>query len=347
MTTTIATWFVADTPDTETYFPQVGRRSSAPEFQAVYWRCIACFYFTSAVQNPAAGHIFFTNTDVPVVDGFDIQGMFDSLNVEVVKLAITYRLPRQSTSSWGNQFYILDIIKYLAREREMPGSFLVLDSDCVWNGTVEAIDRILTRDEYALYTLSEAEYTEGQPINGVTRREMAGALSSWREKTGSNGMPAAIHYHGGEIFGATLEMCKELAKEIDELWTWQGHTDLVGFKEEAHFLSILYADKGFKAFNANAVIKRMWTTFKHNNIVAGDEDRDIWHLPSEKKSGFARLYRKIADGSLSRQPDGLKRELRRSMGVPRRGVRKLVHDLLVKLAEHSGAAGVFTRPPQS
>jgi hypothetical protein len=73
--TTIATWFVADDAATATFFPQVGSRSDAPETQAVYWRCVLCFYASSLVLNPAQPHVFFTNTALPTIDGIDFAAV--------------------------------------------------------------------------------------------------------------------------------------------------------------------------------------------------------------------------------------------------------------------------------
>lgn len=51
---------------------------------------------------------------MPVVDGVDAAKAVDQWRVRVVNLPINYRLPRGRVKAWGNQFYIFDIIKYLA-----------------------------------------------------------------------------------------------------------------------------------------------------------------------------------------------------------------------------------------
>ncbi len=136
--TAIATWFVADRLGEETSFPQVEGLSSSAKFQNTYWRCITCFFSSSLRHNVEAPHLFFTNTEIPVVDGVDLSLLFRSWEIQIIRLPITFRLPRSATGSWGNQFYILDIIKYVAAGK-CSHNLIVLDCDCVWTKPLEQI----------------------------------------------------------------------------------------------------------------------------------------------------------------------------------------------------------------
>lgn len=333
MDISIGTWFVADSKENETAFPQVGERSSMTAFQNVYWRCIACFYVTSVAYNPRARHVFYTNTDIGSVDGFDMQALFDRLDVEVIQLPITYRPPPDKAKFWGNQFYILDVIKHIAGNPSTE-KFIILDSDCIWNSTVENLSNALDEFGCVVYTLGSEEYEINAAINGITRKQMRVALNDWQKSENKLDEDVPVEYNGGELFAATQSECKILASMIDDLWQWQsGPPEKMGFLEEAHFLSILYAARGYKNFTANPFIKRMWTTFKFNNIEKKDLDLDIWHLPAEKKSGFRTAFRQLVDGKLPDDQPRLKTYFARTMGIPRRSAGKFVADASRKIYE--------------
>ncbi|MBR1335192.1 hypothetical protein [Bradyrhizobium ottawaense] len=328
MDLTVATWFIADTPETATAFPQVGVNSATPEFQKVYWRSIVGFYATSKAQNPTASHVFFSNCAPPVIDGLDVADYLASLQVETITLDITYRLPRTVAKDWGNQFYILDIVKFAA-ERMQTNSIIVLDSDCVWNRSADKMRLAIERYGCLTYVLGLDAYAQAERINGVTRQEMKEALLGWKPNAQENKPNFGLEYCGGEIFAATQNECKRLASILDDLWLYGK-----GFREEAHFLSILYATLGYAMGTADPFIKRMWTTFKHNNIHSGDTELTVWHLPAEKKSGFLELFEGLRDGKLS--PADLTGSLGSIMGIPRRGVRKFARDFANKVVEHAG-----------
>ena len=69
----IATWLVADTPADRTDYPQVPGDSATIGFQAVYWRCVVCFFATAVKMQVPARRVLFTNVEtVPSVDGYDL-----------------------------------------------------------------------------------------------------------------------------------------------------------------------------------------------------------------------------------------------------------------------------------
>ncbi len=327
----ISTWFVSDDPEHATFFPQIGGSSETSEAKAIYWRCIACFFASSVAVNPRNAHVLFTNANLPIVDGVNIARAFDQWGVSVVYLPINYRLPRGRAEAWGNQFYIFDIIKYLA-ESGQHERYLVLDSDCVWVRPVADLQEAIGRHGVLTYLIDEREHAAGQPINGLSREGMARFLGNIGGK-----IRESVPYCGGEIFAATLHEVKRLAGEIDSLWAHVLASEKDAPKEEAHLLSIMYAGNGYEIGTANPFIKRIWTTFKRNNVEASDFGLTIWHLPAEKMFGFRRLflerlgnrrdYRDIAGLGFGPEAYGL------AMGIPRRSANKLVRDVAAKLLQ--------------
>lgn len=329
----ICTWFVADTSQQATYFPQVAGHSDNIELQAVYWRCSVCFFASSLLLNPGQPHIFFTNCDLPTIDGLDLEQLFRRWGVQVVHLPITYRLPEGTVTSWGNQYYVLDIIKHLAKRDEFS-RVIVLDSDCLWLRPVDELERSI--DEYGVLTctMGTEDYEIDQPINGMTRKQMADFLFQF-----SGTKPDHVAYHGGEIFASSHTELQRIASQIDSLWEVTCRGTPEGPKEEAHFLSLLYAMNGYKHDTAHRYIKRMWTNLSFNNCSSSDRQLTIWHLPGEKKSGFRKLYDLIAGtGGDLEKVRSLKLDgdtYGRIMGVPRRSSKKLVRDVSAKLVEHA------------
>jgi hypothetical protein len=331
LNTVISTWYVSDNAQNATFFPQIGKSSNAPEAKTIYWRCILCFFASSVAVNPHSTHVLFTNSKLPIIDGFDVAQAFDQWQVTVVYLPINYRLPVGRVEAWGNQFYIFDIIRHLA-ESGAYERYVVLDSDCVWMRPVIPLEKAINRYGVLTYLLDEREFGATDSINGLSRQGMARFLSSL------GGEPhESIPYFGGEIFAATRNEIDKLARQIDPIWARVLVAEKDAPKEEAHLLSILYAKNGYEIGTANSFIKRMWTTFKHNNVEASDCDLTIWHLPSEKKFGFRDLFLKLAAGQGDyRDPAALgfrQDTYGLAMGVPRRNSTKLIHDVAAKLRE--------------
>ena len=57
--TIIATWR-ADSTEDQAHFPQVAGEITSPAFQAVYWRCVACFFATLVKLRVPGRRILFT-----------------------------------------------------------------------------------------------------------------------------------------------------------------------------------------------------------------------------------------------------------------------------------------------
>lgn len=324
----IATWFVADDAGNATYFPQIETRSDSFEAQAIYWRCVIGFFASSLAVNPDCRHVFFTNAKIPVLDGLDLEELLIRWRVEVVHLDITRRLPRGSVSRWGNQFYVFDVIEYWAsNESDCP--LVLLDSDCVWIRSARQLTGALAEAGALTYVL---ELSDGAQMNGLSPNEMARFVAS---NSGVN--RDAVPYCAGEFIAATGAMVGKMADLEKQLWPAVMQQSADSPREEAHLLSIIYAMLGVAPGAGNQFIRRMWTTFRYNDVSAADMDLTVWHLPAEKRTGFADLYRQVVrhaelDPREGQVPMGLNlANYSKIMGVPQRSVSKFAGDLLCKL----------------
>ncbi|MET0181136.1 MAG: hypothetical protein ABW194_11745 [Novosphingobium sp.] len=330
--TAICTWFVADAPADATFFPQVGARSDSPSAQAVYWRCSTGFFASSLAVNPDTRHLLFTNGPVPHVDGVDLAALYARWGVETVLLPVAHRLPRGAVGSWGNQFYVFDILDHLAADASLDRA-IVLDSDCLWLRPVDEMERAIDQAGALTYLLGEDAYREDEPINGLTRGQMARFLH-----TGGGPDRPSTPYYGGEIYAATRAVTARLAARAAALWPAVLAQGADAPREEAHFLSVLYALEGIAPGTADRFIRRMWTAFHHHDLRASDRELTIWHLPVEKRTGFAELFaalvRHPGDPRRDAAAMGLTyRDYARAMGYPSRRPAKLARDLSAKLRE--------------
>ncbi len=307
--------------------------SDAPKTQAVYWRCVVGFFASSLAVNPNARHLLFTNVPVPEIDGLDIARWLSRNGIETVVRPITYRLPPGSVKNWGNQFYVFDILDHLSEHREIHRA-VVLDCDCVWLRPADGMVSQIDQHGALTYTMHEEDYARDEVINGLTRGQMARFLEQ-------NGGPSldAIPYFGGEIYAARSDVTRRIAQRARALWPAVRSQGEDAPREEAHLLSVLYAFEGIAPDTAAPFIRRMWTTFKFNDLASADADLTIWHLPAEKKTGFADLFARIAAAaeltpSTSPVQLGLTLEnYARDMGWPQRRPAKLIRDLTLKIAE--------------
>ncbi len=320
----ISTWIYLDSQDESSEYPQVGKASHLPEFQRVYWRCVAVFYAVSTQTNPERKHVLFTNVaeeNLPIVDGVDIGSLLKEKNVDVVTLPLTWQAPKGWHGKWRNQFYIFDILQFIENQYNPSGegvktsldkqepAFVVLDSDCIVNRSLDALFTSI-RDQQLL-TLP-MHFADDYNINGLTREDMRQVFA---ELDGSD--PGFNpEYCGGEVFAATLPVVRQINAMAPGIWQEMLARFQDGrpkFNEEAHFLSYCYHKIG--SFGSlESFIKRIWTSPKFSNVREADFDLPIWHLPAEKTGGIALIFKKLKKGEAMWD----RKEMGGWLGIPRR-----------------------------
>lgn len=328
----ISTWFYAEREGEESVYPQVGGRSSSTWFQAVYWRCVVDFFAASLRVNPEATHRLYTNVDaIPDVEGFQTREFLDRHGVEVVVLPYASRPPAGWFPAWANQFYVLDVAAHLAEtlpEAEAVG--VLLDSDCVFTRPVGPL--VEAARQHGALTF-DVGIPADEDTHGLSPRAM-GRLFAELDGVGGDGAAPLATYVGGELLAATRETLRAVTAEAQAVWPEMRRRHAAGlpkFNEEAHLLSYVYHRLGLPIGTADPFIDRMFTWFTGATVRPGHEDLMIWHLPNEKRLGLRRLFRAVrdADSWFWSMPvgDGWRRQLGRTLGVPRRTPAKWVKDL--------------------
>ena len=334
MRTLIASWIVLDDTDTASAFPSVAGNSASTAFQLIYWRCLVIYFLTARVHNPTAPLLLYANVDLETAAPPEILAALRKLDVTFRQLAITSRLPRGTVKSFGNQFYVLDVIRDFA-SRGDADALVLTDSDCVWRCGLGELEAKLRAHKCLLYTLAPADqkdYEVGNLINGMTHARMSQIARD------AFGLPSdhQVQYHGGEFFAATLDFCRDMQAAVDRLWKLAYAEAALpdSIKEEAHFLSILSEGLGVAPGTANAFVRRIWTHFSGVNTVSTDRNLTIWHVPAEKQFGFRRLWRDLQRSGRNWQsftPEEINEMTSRYLGVPQRTLPKLVLDLTEKV----------------
>jgi len=331
----ISTWIVLDSPEEETEFPSAGSHSSSKGFQRIYWRCIVVFFATSIKQNPGAHHVLFCNRPFEEIPEAETIRLLREWNVELIHFPLTYRLPKGAVSQFGNVFYELDIMKYVANQ-DWP-AILVLDNDCVWVKPFTPVVTQLHTQPLVGYTLKpedQKNYQGDVLVNGMSRKRMKVVI----EELIGSAMAGDVNFYGGEFFAATKQGAQALVSYFDRLWerTVLESRAVDSIKTEEHFFTILFEAEGAQPFAANSYIRRLWTHFEDFNVRSSDLDLAIWHVPAEKNFGFKTLHAEITH-SPSRffrlSNEEAVQLIRRHMGIPHRSSFKFVRDVSLKVVQ--------------
>lgn len=320
---TVAAWFREDTTDEASWYPQVGSNSSLPEFQKVYWRCVPTFYASCRRFNPDLLLRFYTNAQLPVVDGVDIGALLNELDVEIVDVPYGHLPPVGWFGQWRNQFFVLDILQHLSTE-SFDGC-IVLDTDCVFTGSLGPLFDLLDAQGAATYVIAPVAADPDFVNNGLTAAELdalAGDLA---------GRPLHAPYCGGEIVALRGDVLATVAARADLAW----HAALAAhnrgdkkFNEEAQLLSAVYAALDLPVGLAEPHIRRIWTQ-RARDVQQQDLLRPIWHLPGEKHYGFRQLVPLLRDRRSwfwTSDDATFRVALGRAMGVPHRIRTKWLRD---------------------
>ena len=125
-------------------------------------------------------------------------------------------------------------------------------------------------------------------------------------------------------FGVSVVTCKRITDLAD------------GTMKEARFLNAIACESHVEPFIADDVIRRIWTNLEDLNVEAADGNLMIWHLPTEKKFGFPRMFAQTSRTATTMKtimPGALNALTRRYTNLARRAVSKVLQDITAKTRE--------------
>ena len=319
----VSTWMYVESPQEGGLYPQVGGLTTSQATQNIYWRCVYAFFWSAHVflKKDGAKYLLFTNVArLPVVDGIDLNKALAEFGVELVTLRYTWA-PAGTRRPWFNQYFLFDILDYAAARLGADDTLLIMDNDCLIVGDLAPAFALARRDGALLITV---DVTADEDANGLSRQQ---AMDVYAEVGGERPV-SPPDYFGGEFYGVSgglLARLLPLAKEVRAKNDALAAAGKPYFSDEAHFFSYLVWRLGLRAPNANAIARRIWTTWKLNNTRPADLDLPVWHLPSEKTYGFADLFARLnSSGAIPSDPSQLHGWLARLMGVGHKSPRKFI-----------------------
>jgi hypothetical protein len=323
----IGSWILIDSQEESSYYPQTGIKSSSdPRVHDMYWRCVVCFFATvSRLAGDKCRPVLYTSPGTVIP--YETQSLLDDCGVQIERVKLEHLPPPGYFGMWRNQFYILDVIRHMARFPEVSDC-MILDSDCL---LVSGLDKLFAElDKEGVLTYGLRTPVE-EDINGLSRSQMK---SLFEEMLGRK-LETIPEYYGGEFFAATGDEILRLNAEIDSIWSEclrRASAKLPKLNEEAHFLSYLYLKLGYKDGTANSFIRRIWTQRRLRDGIASDMALNIWHLPAEKRFGYRELYPLVVNrGSwfwVTSPGLAWKQRIARLMGIPRPTVSKKSKDFV-------------------
>lgn len=326
----ISTWLYIEDKKDKSYYPQVGGTTANKNIQDIYWKCIFSFFHSSLKFNKNTRHLFFTNKDIEdikkiQIDNIHLYDFFYENNIDIVKIELSNKTPEDWFGAWRNQFYLFDILNYIKLNFSEEDSFLILDSDCVFTKNID--DLFEETVKYGNLCL-KLDYEDDYNINGISQNQMTEIYNEIFKRNDNN-----LRYYGGELFAANYKSIYNITNEFNNLWELnfkRYNNKQLKLNEEAHFLSCLYKKLNIENQYANKFIKRMWTSFRYNNIDVEDENLAIWHLPAEKRTGFVYLFDVLSHDYkkyLDEDNDNYKIILKKVFGIPKKSIKKQIKDL--------------------
>lgn len=259
----------------------------------LYYRCMIVCYASIRRLYPEAQIVLFTNRLLPE----PFNGQLESLRVDTVMCASRYVDDGAFKNDFPGCLFSLDVIEHLACSRPDGFSHLILmDSDCIVRNRLDAMVDEMTRNEVTIYA-----YEMGYPVNTVTNGQSRASLTlALSYFSGQMAACPAISHYGGEFYGISATVLPLLAQRIRAFWEWM---KLVGANyfgnslTEEHVMSVVFAEQRDTMLNARGLVKRIWTSSNYSNVEGDESETPVWHLPSEKKKGFVKLYRYWVDNN--------------------------------------------------
>lgn len=252
----------------------------------MYYRCMIVCYASIRRLYPEAQLMLFSNRQLP--EPFNEH--LNQLQVSTVICTSRYIDDPAFKNDFPGCLFSLDVIEHLVRARSGGFSYLVLlDSDCIVRYRFDAMVDELVKNEKTMFAY-ELGYPANTDINGQSRASLTLALSYFSGQMVASPIPA----YGGEFLAVSANVLPELAKRIEIFWEWmksEGVHSLGNGLTEEHVMSVIFAEQKELVHNARKMIKRIWTASVYSNVDGSESQVPIWHLPAEKKRGFAKLYR--------------------------------------------------------
>ena len=251
---------------------------------AMYYRCMVVCYASLRRLYPAAQLSLFTNRELPE----PFHGQLKSLAVNTVICTSRFVDDTAFKNGFPGCLYTLDVIEYLSKQQNDFNTLILLDSDCVVRYRLDGLLDKLQGGSECMYA-----YLPGYPVNMVANGQSRASLTLALSYFTGEMIATPIELYGGEFYALSVTSLPKLAARIDGFWLWMKAGGIKKFGDnltEEHAMSVVRAQYGDNVQGASGLIKRIWTASVFSTVNGSESAIPIWHLPSEKKKGFVKLY---------------------------------------------------------
>ena len=265
-----------------------GNQSSSIHFIEQYLNSACLCFYSNIFFGDNVKHILFTDIKDFSIFRFDYPAFFEKHNINKIDLDFSYNSLSSINKNFNGCLYKLDVINYLAHNFNNNDLFLVLDSDCFFNKSSNAI----FENQPCMAMI--CDYGPDYDANGICRKDYSALL---KEIDNIRYQPDAIVPHfGGEFVYLNSENARIISKEFKKLMPVSLKMREEGKKapiNDEHFLNYSYIKHNLINKSANQYIKRIWTSPEYSNVVGDEEKYNIWHLPFEKERKIQSIFKNI------------------------------------------------------
>ena len=249
-----------------------------------YYTCMIVSFASIRRSDPDALIWLFTNETVPT----PFSDHLASLGVEVKSCDTNYQTNTSVIQSHPGCLYLMDVLNFISQNGvpQSAGGVVFIDPDTVVRQSLAPLEEELQNFPVVAYDIGMEPATEW---NGQTRASLTSALEAMAN-------PSAHQYvtaYGGEFVAMRTDMLTKMAAYVDEFWQWYigDGMRLIGPRlTDEHLITVGIASMSETATDASPWIKRIWTADVYSNVDGSEPGIPIWHLPSEKRRGFQRLF---------------------------------------------------------
>jgi hypothetical protein len=268
------------------------------EQHEVYWMCVLVFFATSIRCNPKSNHILYTNNISPVfIDDINVFDVLKNWKVKIEHLPFQrFRPSNKLSTNFFKAFYKLDVIYDMAK---LKGESIILDSDCLWIKSKDKLESVI-KEELLLFDVYPRTEMDDKGVQNISIAEVGQFFKSLNPDY-TNEFPT---HFGGEIVAGNQIHFQTLAQALEDSFKYlmekfENKVRLPNgrklFDGMEYFSTYAYNNCGIAWRDASPWIRRIWTHNKRGPYPEDVFDLTIWHLPSEKASGFTLLFQEAVN----------------------------------------------------
>ena len=259
---------------------QTGKKASLDTTE-MYMKNIYVSLTSAKVHNPDADVALFVNR--PVSEQWEAKLTQNDISVRVCPFD-EYAVPKEFR--WALAFYKLCVLDHIVSSHDLfdnYGHVLLMDNDTYTTGPYD--------DLWSEADMGVLLYNVGHSFSHKDREVIRQDFLKFFEKEAKE---RAITHYGGELVAGSMAHLRDFmgtCRKVFDTMTKDPHLSMDKLAGDETVWSVAAAVTDVPVINACPYIFRFWTEkFYLVSTVTVSNPVCIWHLPSEKNTGFIRMY---------------------------------------------------------